>query len=56
MWRQAVLVVLGAVLIVLGLLDVHVQVGAVLAGAGLLGLVSVESVLAAYGRSRPGAR
>lgn len=35
---------LGVVLIVLGLLDVHVQVGAVLAGAGLLGLVSVDRV------------
>jgi hypothetical protein len=50
-WRQVALALLGVTLITLGLLDYHVQVGAVLVGAGLLGLVSVDSVLDAYGRS-----
>lgn len=54
---RALVVVLGVLLIVLGLLDYHVQIGAVIAGAIMLGALTgdelVRLIRAARGNGSP---
>ena len=47
-WRPAVSIVLGVTLITLGLVGYHVEAGAIIAGAILLGLISLDGVLEAF--------
>jgi uncharacterized membrane protein len=44
-WRRVLTVVCGAVLIVLGFADYHVQVGAIVVGLVLVGAVSVDQLV-----------